>query len=131
MKVLSAVLGVVLSLACPFRLWAGDVRLTRAALIEDARQLLDALESAHPDPYSSGGGKIAFHRRFHQTLAAIPADLRTALRQAALVLDTRAVADTIEKITGLSAQVGTGLQTLAQQYRYDQIVSLLDKAGGH
>jgi CheY-like chemotaxis protein len=62
-------------------------------------------------------------------LAAIPAELRTALRQAALELDTHAVADIIEKATGLNAQVGTGLQTLAQQYRYDQIVSLLDEAG--
>ncbi|MCK9353960.1 MAG: PAS domain S-box protein [Gallionella sp.] len=62
-------------------------------------------------------------------LANIPAELRTALRQAALELNTRAVADSIEKITGLNAQIGTGLQTLAQQYRYDQIVSLLDEAG--
>lgn len=62
-------------------------------------------------------------------IAVIPAELRGALRQAALELDTRAMADAIEKITGLSAQLGTGLQTLAQQYRYDRIISLLDQAG--
>ena len=62
-----------------FCLWAlpvtpQEARLTRAALSEDARQLLTAIESAHPDPYTSGGGRIAFHRRFHEILAAIPAD---------------------------------------------------------
>jgi C-terminal processing protease CtpA/Prc len=41
-------------------------------LIEDARQLAEALESAHPEPYSNGGGKIAFHRRLHRLLNAIP-----------------------------------------------------------
>lgn len=45
----------------------------RALLVEDARQLLDTLEEAHPDPYLAGGGRIAFHRRFHKMLAAIPA----------------------------------------------------------
>ena len=51
-----------------------EARQTRAALSEDARQLLAAIESAHPDPYTSGGGRIAFHRRFHEILATIPAD---------------------------------------------------------
>ena len=62
-----------------FCLWALPVasqqaRQTRAALSEDARQLLAAIESAHPDPYTSGGGRIAFHRRFHEILATVPAD---------------------------------------------------------
>lgn len=61
-------------------------------------------------------------------LAAIPAELRGALRQAALGLDTRAAADAIEKISGLNTQLGTGLQTLAQQFRYDRIVGLIDEA---
>jgi hypothetical protein len=51
-----------------------EARQPRAALREDARQLLAALESAHPDPYTNGGGRIAFHRRFHEILATIPAD---------------------------------------------------------
>jgi CubicO group peptidase (beta-lactamase class C family) len=45
---------------------------SRDQLIEDARQLAEAIESAHPDPYINGGGKIAFHRRLHQLLNAIP-----------------------------------------------------------
>jgi hypothetical protein len=62
-----------------FCLWAlpvtpQEARQTRAALSEDARQLLAAIESAHPDPYTSGGGRIAFHRRFHEVQTAIPAD---------------------------------------------------------
>ncbi len=51
-----------------------DIVQPRTALIEDARQLQAAIESAHPDPYLSGGGKIAFHRRFQEMLAAIPAE---------------------------------------------------------
>ncbi len=45
----------------------------RDQLIEDARQLAEAIESAHPDPYINGGGKIAFHRRLQRLLNAIPA----------------------------------------------------------
>jgi hypothetical protein len=45
---------------------------SRDQLIEDARQLADILESVHPDPYIRGGGKIAFHRRLHRLLNAIP-----------------------------------------------------------
>ena len=46
----------------------------RAELIEDARQLARILEDSHPDPYVNGGGRIAFHRRLHQVLNAIPED---------------------------------------------------------
>ena len=45
---------------------------SRDQLIEDARQLAEAIESAHPDPYINGGGKIAFHHRLHHLLNAIP-----------------------------------------------------------
>jgi len=45
---------------------------SRDQLIEDGRQLADILESAHPDPYINGGGKIAFHRRLHRLLNTIP-----------------------------------------------------------
>lgn len=44
----------------------------RQQLVEDARELADIIESTHPDPYSGGGGRIAFHRRLHQALNAIP-----------------------------------------------------------
>lgn len=46
---------------------------SREQLIQDARQLADDIESAHPDPYILGGGKIAFHRRLQHLLNAIPA----------------------------------------------------------
>jgi CubicO group peptidase (beta-lactamase class C family) len=46
----------------------------RDQLIEDARQLAEAIEIAHPDPYINGGGKIAFHRRLQHLLNAIPQD---------------------------------------------------------
>ncbi|OGS83650.1 MAG: hypothetical protein A2061_08680 [Gallionellales bacterium GWA2_59_43] len=63
-------------------------------------------------------------------LAAIPAELRNALRQAALELDTYSASGAIEKIAEVNVQIGAGLQTLAQQYRYDRIVSLIDEAAG-
>ena len=53
---------------------ASTDRFTKDALIEDAYQLRDAIEETHPDPYINGGGKIAFHRRFHDLLEQIPAD---------------------------------------------------------
>ncbi len=46
--------------------------LSRSALIEDIRQLAGILESSHPDPYTKGGGKIAFHRRLHELMLTIP-----------------------------------------------------------
>ncbi|MGD8791311.1 MAG: serine hydrolase [Anaerolineae bacterium] len=45
---------------------------SRDELMEDARQLAEAIESAHPDPYINGGGKIAFHHRLQRLLNAIP-----------------------------------------------------------
>jgi hypothetical protein len=54
-------------------LQASDERaFSRELLIKDTRQLAHILESAHPDPYIRGGGKVAFHRRLQQTLRAIP-----------------------------------------------------------
>lgn len=47
-------------------------RFAPEQLRADLRQLMDTLESAHPDPYLNGGGKIAFHRRFHHVLKTIP-----------------------------------------------------------
>jgi len=40
--------------------------LTRESLIADTRQLVHLVETVHPDPYVNVGGKIAFHRRFHE-----------------------------------------------------------------
>jgi hypothetical protein len=53
---------------------AGSRHYGREELIEDARQLADAIETAHPDPYINGGGRVAFHRRLQRLLKAIPDD---------------------------------------------------------
>ena len=45
---------------------------TRQQLLEDARELSRIIEDTHPDPYTAGGGRLAFHRRLHQALNAIP-----------------------------------------------------------
>ena len=47
-------------------------RINKDLLIEDVRQLARILESSHPDPYTRGGGKIAFHRRLQEILRTIP-----------------------------------------------------------
>ncbi|MBU8892828.1 MAG: hypothetical protein KOO66_08610 [Bacteroidales bacterium] len=46
--------------------------IKRDLLINDVRQLSHILETAHPDPYINGGGKIAFHQRFQSILESIP-----------------------------------------------------------
>ena len=45
---------------------------SRQQLIEDTRELARIIEDTHPDPYGGGGGRIAFHRRLHTVLNAIP-----------------------------------------------------------
>jgi hypothetical protein len=49
-----------------------QTRLRRDDLIQDVRELTNLLENAHPDPYSKGGGKIAYHRRLQKLIMAIP-----------------------------------------------------------
>ncbi len=46
--------------------------IERAPLIEDIRQLAQIFETAHPDPYINGGGKIAFHRRLSRLIQDLP-----------------------------------------------------------
>lgn len=46
--------------------------IPKDSLIQDSRQLLSIIENSHPDPYINGGGKIAFHRRFHSLISNIP-----------------------------------------------------------
>lgn len=43
---------------------------THEHLLEDARQVSQLIESAHPDPYIQGGGKIAYHLRLQELLYA-------------------------------------------------------------
>jgi hypothetical protein len=45
---------------------------SRQQLVEDTRELARIIEDTHPDPYGGGGGRIAFHRRLHTVLNAIP-----------------------------------------------------------
>jgi hypothetical protein len=56
--------------------WAQEAeatgRLSRDRLIQDIRQLSELLESAHPDPYINGGGKVAYHRRLQDLIRSIP-----------------------------------------------------------
>ena len=47
-------------------------RLTPSELIQDIRELSDLIESAHPDPYINGGGKVAYHRRLQDLIRSIP-----------------------------------------------------------
>ena len=46
--------------------------LTRQQALADIRSLSEVLESAHPDPYLAGGGKVAYHRRLQRLLRGIP-----------------------------------------------------------
>lgn len=57
----------------------GAETISRDSLVADVRQLADIIEQVHPDPYTNGGGRVAFHRRLQSTLAAIPADGMTRL----------------------------------------------------
>lgn len=47
-------------------------KISRSFLVDDVRQLATILESTHPDPYSQGGGKIAFHRSMQNLIRTIP-----------------------------------------------------------
>lgn len=49
-----------------------DEKISRDLLQADLFQLVNLLETVHPDPYINGGGKIAFHRRFYKLLKKIP-----------------------------------------------------------
>jgi hypothetical protein len=46
--------------------------LTRQQALADIRTLSEVLESAHPDPYSAGGGKVAYHRRLQRLMRGVP-----------------------------------------------------------
>jgi hypothetical protein len=48
--------------------------LSRESLVKDTRILVKILEESHPDPYSGGGGRVAFHRRADEIFRAIPAE---------------------------------------------------------
>ncbi|UCE62235.1 MAG: hypothetical protein JSU63_11085 [Phycisphaerales bacterium] len=76
MRTLEAVLVLTLFITNPSLARGDDSNpnnnTRRDILIEDVRQLADILEDSHPDPYTHGGGRIAFHLRLHQLLNSIP-----------------------------------------------------------
>ena len=76
---------VIVLAAAPPSAGQGEGLLSRQYLVEDAYQLRDTIEEVHPDPYLNGGGKIAFHRRFHEVLAQIPERGMTAVDFLALL----------------------------------------------
>lgn len=49
-------------------------KLSRKTLIEDIRELSNIFETAHPDPYINGGGKIAYYRRLQNLIRGIPSE---------------------------------------------------------
>ncbi|MHB8598886.1 MAG: S41 family peptidase [Ktedonobacteraceae bacterium] len=48
------------------------MHLSKQALQEDINQLIHLLIESHPDPYSAGGGPLAFHRHVSQILEVLP-----------------------------------------------------------
>ncbi|MFI3156426.1 MAG: response regulator [Methylococcaceae bacterium] len=59
-----------------------------------------------------------------EMLGKLPVDLRQQLHEAALNLDTEETDAIIAKIRALAPDVGDGLQELAGQYQFDQIIHL-------
>ncbi|MBI2930160.1 MAG: hypothetical protein HYY16_00790 [Planctomycetes bacterium] len=53
---------------------SADSPLTHEALRADVRELVQLLEETHPDPYLGAGGRVAFHRKVHDVLDAIPSE---------------------------------------------------------
>lgn len=46
--------------------------VSRDQLIQDVREFTHTIETAHPDPYSGGGGRIAYHRRLQELIRELP-----------------------------------------------------------
>jgi hypothetical protein len=55
-----------------------EIKISRTALIKDIRQLTHIIETAHPDPYFKGGGRIAYHRRLQKLIRDLPPHGMTA-----------------------------------------------------
>ncbi|MBU1014390.1 MAG: S41 family peptidase [Bacteroidetes bacterium] len=56
------------------------------SLRKDLGQLLTIIEASHPDPYLSGGGKIAFHRRYQNIVNSLPLEGLTKSEFYSLIL---------------------------------------------
>jgi hypothetical protein len=83
-----------------------DSLLQREDVMADIRQLASIIENTHPDPYSAGGGRIAYHRRLYQTLHAIPEEGMT-------------VTDMIRLLRPLVAAIGDQHTEIYSQYPSD------------
>ncbi len=64
-----------------------------------------------------------------ERLAALPAELRNELYEAALMLDTVRIVAVIEEIIGQDASLGGSLKTLAKKFDFDRMLRLLESEG--
>lgn len=55
------------------------MRFSKLALQKDVLHLANLLIESHPDPYSPGGGPLAFRRRIQGVLEGIPEEGMTAM----------------------------------------------------
>jgi len=58
----------------PAALALEEAPIDRDSLIEDIRELTRTIETAHPDPYTGGGGRVAYHRRLQEMIRELPKD---------------------------------------------------------
>jgi hypothetical protein len=78
LKRLAVFMCVVIAINIVWKPWISFIqstlnqKISRSFLVDDVTQLASILESTHPDPYSRGGGKIAFHRRMQNLIRTIP-----------------------------------------------------------
>ena len=50
----------------------GEDKISQSDLMADTRQMVELLETVHPQPYLKGGGRMAFHKRFQNIMNSIP-----------------------------------------------------------
>ena len=69
-----ACMATLLALACPVKAQQSQATVSREQAVKDTLKLLELLELSHPDPFTVMGGKIAFERKAHELVSAIPAE---------------------------------------------------------
>jgi hypothetical protein len=119
-----AVLSLLACFLVPSLRAGQDEAVPRPDLMQDTRQLTDALQAAHPDPYTRGGGKVAFYRRLHELQAAIPSDGMTRRQFYRLLLPF--VAAVGDSHTGLRLEGGAS--PLAQSPEMPAVFRLVERA---
>jgi hypothetical protein len=63
-----------------------------------------------------------------KTLAALPLELLTNLKQAAIRIDMDRIDSLIDEIRTYNAALAEGLATLAADFKYDEILTLIQDA---